>query len=468
MGKRLILILTLAFVVGIAFAAYAEVQNVKVSGDLTVYGISRNLAMRGGNNQATENALASIARVRIDADLTDNVIATVRLLNERYWGNETNNSGTSGVNTDINLDLAYVTMKEFLYSPLTLTVGRQELHFGNDMILGDPDTNNQVTTASPFFGTAANGADRDLTARKSFDAVRATLNYDPLVVDIVAAKINETGLKPNDDMDLYGVNLNYNLGKKNTIIEGYFWEKRTGRAATDPTIRKSSPDTVNTVGARVSSEPIENLTAQVEGAFQFGTRVPQTTDTNYTAATPTHAVDRRAFALETMLTYNWKKVKYNPVTSLCYAYFSGDHENNVVDNNNGAWRGWDPMFENQKFGDIANALFNQTNAHIIGGIVSMKPVDDVTLKGEYYAFWWAKAYPNGVNVVTATARNGTDNYNMTGRRFAGQEVDLTATYDYTEDVQFGLMGGIFLPGASFAKANSDTASEVIGSMKVTF
>ena len=42
MSKRLILVLALAFVVGIAFAAYAEVQNVKVSGDITVYGIARD------------------------------------------------------------------------------------------------------------------------------------------------------------------------------------------------------------------------------------------------------------------------------------------------------------------------------------------------------------------------------------------------------------------------------------------
>lgn len=462
MGKRLILILTLAFVVGVTFAAYAEVQNVKVSGDLTVYGISRNLALRGENNDAREKSLASIARVRIDADLTDNVIATVRLLNERYWGNETNNSGTSGVNTNIDLDLAYVTLKEFLFSPVTLSVGRQELHFGNDMIVGDPDTNNMVTTASAF---GATGRDHDLTARKAFDAIRLTLNYDPLVVDVVASKITETNLNQNDDVDLYGINANYNLGKKNTIIEGYAWEKRTGRRNTRTVTGKDSLDRVDVVGARVSSDPIENLTVQVEGAYQFGQRVPTATD----ATTTTHVVARKAWALESMVTYNWKKVKYNPVTSLCYAYFSGDHNNNVVNNNNGAWRGWDPMFENQKFGDIANALFNQTNAHIVGGIVSAKPVDDVTLKAEYYAFWWAKAYPEGVNVITATARNfGGDNYNMTGSRFAGQEVDLTATYDYTEDVQFGLMGGILVPGASFAKANSDTASEVIGSMKVTF
>jgi len=49
----------------------------------------------------------------------------------------------------------------------------------------------------------------------------------------------------------------------------------------------------------------------------------------------------------------------------------------------------------------------------------------------------------------------------------GNEVDLGVTYDYTEDVQFTLSGGAFMPGASFNE-NKETAKQLIGSMKVTF
>ena len=143
MGKRLILVLALAFLVGATFsAAYAEVQNVKVSGDINILGVLRNnfdLSNPGNPpssaTQTKENDKAGFfatqTRVRIDADLTDNVMATVRLINERNWTSETNSS------TDIDLDLAYVTLKEFLYSPLTLTLGRQELRFGNQFIIGN-------------------------------------------------------------------------------------------------------------------------------------------------------------------------------------------------------------------------------------------------------------------------------------------------------------------------------------------
>lgn len=455
MSKRLIVVLALALVAGLTMAAYAEVQNVKVSGDITALGISRNLDLRGRSNNATENAMASIARVRIDADLTDNVMTTVRLLNERYWGNEIDNAGTETNNTDISLDLAYVTLKEFLYSPLTLTVGRQELHFGNDMIVGDYDTNN-VAAANSAFG--ANKADHDLSARKAFDAIRATLDYKPLVVDLVAAKVRENNLYTKDDVDLYGINAGYAFDKKNTKVEGYWFEKRTGRQTTAGLAAGKKVDRVDTIGGRISTEPIDNLIYQLEAAYQFGKYV------GTASSAPT--ADRKAWALETALTYNMPKVKYTPSVTALYSYFSGDHENGSYSTGKGAYRGWDPMFENQKTGDIANALFNQTNAHILGGIASMKPMNDLTLKGEYYAYWWAKAYQDGVNIPTA--RDTTETLTMREKRFAGQEVDLTATYDYTEDVQFSLMGGVLVPGSAFDKVNDTPATEVIGSMKVTF
>ena len=456
MSKRLIIILALAFVVGIAFTAYAEVQNVKVSGDITVYGVGRNLTLKdtksGGNS--VDQSLIGIARVRVDADLTDNVSATVRLLNERYWGNEIDNSGSNvadgtdaQTNTEIALDLAYVTMKEFLYSPLTLTVGRQELHFGNDMIVGDPDTNNTASTASPLGSATAIRRDPDLSARKAFDAIRATLNYDPLVVDVIGAKVREHAINLHDDTNLYGVNANYAL-TKNTTIEGYWFEKKTGQKTSGVSNKN---DRVDTLGARLATSPIKDLTFQLEAAYQLGRR----------AMTVGGYQERKGVAAETFLTYDLKKMKYEPSITAIYAYFSG--------NRGGAdeYTAWDPMYENQKLGDIANLLFPQSNAHVAGVSLSAKPIDDIVLKGEYYAYWWDKVYGEGQ--VIDNAYDTASNLIMRHKKFAGTELDLTATYDYTEDVQFGLMYGLFLPGNAFNKdSNHNAAAEVIGSMKVSF
>ena len=462
MKKHLILVLALAFVAALTVGAYAEVQNVKVSGDIDVLALDRQLSF---TSQRAETTLASITRVRVDADLTDNVVATVRLLNERYWGEYYATAAYSSGQDNIDLDLAYVTLKEFLYSPLTLTVGRQEIHFGNDMIVGASSTNNLTSSASQFFGTI----DKDLSVRKSFDAIRATLNYDPLVLDFVVAQItkdaqlnnngaSQTALNADDQDTLVGVNANYTLNKT-TMIEAYFWQRRMTENDKTPGMSALDykKDITNVPGARIVAKPIDNLTLQLEGAFQFGTAVNTLVTQN-----------RKAFAVEAAATYDLKNCKeigrYKPTVTALYAYFSGDKINGSTGTTK-TTHAWDPMYENQKFGDIANAIFLQSDASILGGNITIKPMDDVALKAEYYAFWLADDIANGAaitNVATGEPMLMTDN------KFLGQEVDLSATYDYTEDVQFGLLWGIFNSGDAFAKQNRNTASEIIGSMKVTF
>jgi len=146
---------------------------------------------------------------------------------------------------------------------------------------------------------------------------------------------------------------------------------------------------------------------------------------------------------------------------LLYAYFSGenfDWDSMITD----SYRGWNPMFENQSYGHVANALMPQTNVQLWGIMGTAKPMEDITVKGEYYQYWFVNPWPVLFNYWgDALLMDDT-------QRFAGQELDLTLTYDYTEDVQFNLLTGWFMPGKSFADINRQDASEVIGSMKVTF
>ena len=447
MRKVLGLVLVCAFVAFTAFNAYAEVQNLKVSGDVTASGIFRDLTLGSpaGGAKPKENSIASFARVRFDTDLTDNVGATVRFLNERYWGTEVENTGTSGVNTDISLDLAYLSLKEFLFSPMTLTIGRQELHFGNGMIIGDVDTNNMASAASPF-GGASGANNADLSLRKAFDAIRISMDYSPLKLDFVGAKTTEGTRTANDDISLLGVNGNWAVND-NLLLEGYWFDKITAKANAATAGKK---DDVSTVGARAAAKISDNLQYQLEGAYQFGTR---------SVAGTLPSVHRRAFAIESALVLGLPDVTYTPSITVLYSYFSGNRGNSTKQ-----YTAWDPMFEDQKSGDIANTLFPQSNAHIAGLIGTLKPLEDVTLAAEYYLYWWDKRY--GENQIITTVR--ANNLTMTRKKFVGQEVDLKANYDYTEDVQFSLLGGLFLPGDTFNKANNRTASEVIGSMKVSF
>ena len=447
MSKRLILVLTLLFVVGTTFAAFAEVQNVKVSGDIALYGIARNNFDLGepdpynlGNNTKERNRLfGTQTRLRVDADLTDNVIATVRLINERAWNTEDNSS------TDIDLDLAYVTLKEFLYSPLSLTLGRQEIRFGNQLIIGNSNNYN---------ASVLNGFPADLSVRNAFDAIRATLNYDPLVVDFVYSKIKHknasaddtTGYNTSSDADLFGVNASYDVSKK-LNVQAYIWDKRS-KAENDsgtPAVNSSKKDNVYTLGALITAKPITDLKLSLEGAWQFGyDRVLSSTNTSD---------KRKAYALQAMADYTFSKVKFTPSIGASYTYLSGPK--------GGKYSGWDPMYYNQVLGNIAYAILPFSNMQAIGVRGSVKPADDVTLTGSVTNFTLVKE----VSSYTSLYNNAT--IYTTTKKNLGNEFDLTATYDYTEDVQLGLTWGYLACGNAIADSRGN-ASQVIGSMKVTF
>ncbi|MBI4355712.1 MAG: hypothetical protein HY597_04625, partial [Candidatus Omnitrophica bacterium] len=54
------------------------------------------------------------------------------------------------------------------------------------------------------------------------------------------------------------------------------------------------------------------------------------------------------------------------------------------------------------------------------------------------------------------------------QHFAGTEWDVQAKYAYTEDVQLGLIYGIFWPGSVFRSPFDDIAQELVTSLKVSF
>ena len=482
MSKRLVLFVTFAFLFGIASIAFAEVQNIKVSGDVLLTGILRgDYSLINDNHPDTDGAADSnnwnndkqqyflrAARVRVDADLTDNVSATVRLLSEGAWGSECIEGQTEN-DDEVYLDLAYATLKEFLYSPLTLTAGRQEIMFGNGMIVADPDTNLAATgwggrtgvlmanTNSWYYHAAP-----DLSLRKAFDAIRVTLDYDPLVIDGIYAKIEERNPSEDDDEALFGVNIAYDFRNSlKTIGELYYFAKYQGR---NVNATNKKVDRVNTIGARVKMEPIERLSTEIEAAFQCGTYDPAL-DPNSAPGTPVQR--RRAWAVQAMANYELD-MKYSPVLTGVVAAFSGEHDNAAAGTRNkDTYGGWDPMYEGQTFGRIVNALIEQGNMVIVGSGVKVVPMEDVTLGVDFYNYWLQAEFAERETTILNGLTNGYV-YRMSDERYLGKEIDLSLVYDYTEDVQFGLCADWFIPGKAFNAENNNSATQLIGSMKVTF
>ena len=486
-------LLVAAIAVLIASPAFAAIQNVKVSGDIQTTYVSRSDFGLGSLTSAADNAInyplggapavgtptglksqslvAEQTRVRVDADLSDNVSATVRLINERAWGTPTNVAGGN----DVDLDLAYVTLHEFLYSPLTLTVGRQEISFGNSLIIGGGPNN---STTGHFYGVAG-----DLTEIDSEDGIKAVLDYKPLTITAFYYKEGQLGgslrglySQNGANSDAYGLNANYQLGDAyNTVLEGYLFSRIGGNAISAEGVNGAPADKGDTLyvpGLRASTNPVKGLNVQGELAWQLGNHPV----TNQTTGVQ-EAEHRDAFAAQALASYSLPVLeKYKPAVNASFTYVSGDK--NSADNygtdavkSAKTYGAWDEFDKNQNGGTIYNAIFPLSNLYIYTLGASVAPLEDVTASFTWSDLFAADKFsatnplyliqPNAVTVLPVTSTKKDANG-------LGNEYDVNLGYAYTEDVSFGVSLGWFVSGSALADVNRGVASQAIADVRVAF
>jgi len=501
-------------VVGIALclatSVYAGTQSVKISGDLTIRSLFRNdydldknhieYAARytplpsGGPSAAPvndqlldypgtndwQNYFMTTTEVQIDADLTDNVSAVIRLVNQRDWNVRNNWGNQAGISANesfaqleasgllnddqmsIGVDLAYIELKEFLYSPLTLRVGRQDIWIGKGFIVGK----NQQT---PYNSINA----KEYTAFNAFDAVRATLDYDPWTVDAIAAKIGEGSIGSEDDETLVGVNVGYIFDAYNGEGEAYWFWKNDANTV-QPT-RIGEHNTVHTLGLRGSADPVEKWTVAAEAAIQVGDYVGYVQQFNDRS--------RFAYALDVAVECRyWTDLfAWKPVLGLEYILYSGDEAVDPTRHTDSTYDGWDSMYRG-KFDSKIREFFGQyywsaqaintmnsaadpnnpedssTNQHQLILAAVLQPSDSLTLDARYLAFWNAEKR----SYITVGGDAGER------KRYVGSEIDVELTWDYTEDVSFGLLTAWFLPGDVYAEDSDSIATDLVGAVNLSF
>jgi hypothetical protein len=357
----------------------------------------------------------------------------------------------------VNIDLAYIELKEFLYSPLTLRIGRQDLWFGRGFIVGA----NMQTPSNAIFAP-------EYTAFRAFDAVRATLDYDPWTIDFLYSKIAENEMKADDDIDLWGANIGYVFDSFNADAEAYWFWKRSrnpGMIVAGSKIQSINGhlhNDIHTFGARTSFDPIDTITINAEAAYQTGNYLRQNLQIN--------ARDRSAWAVDASIEirhfadmFPWK-----PVLGVEYIFYSGEKETMDQDaNTDEKYKGWDKMFRGKfdtaireyqewyyEIGASSDALDGTpgyTNEQQILVNASIEPTDSLTIEALYAHFWFD---------VDPTS---------TGSSLSvGDEVDITVTYDYTEDVSFNILAAWFFPGSFFISPRNDNAADIVGTVKLSF
>lgn len=469
--NKLKALLVLALGVAIAAPAYAETQNVKVSGSIDAYAFSRNsFDFNGGNDAGTLSSnltgttltnvgstvqrsegnsyFMSITQIGVNADMTDNVSTVINLVNQRDWNADT--PGTVTTNTteefDVVLDLAYVQLKEIFYAPLTLTIGRQDIVFGRGFIIGwNPQDPTDTIEADEF------------TQLQAFDAIRATLDFNPWTVDLVYSKINENAHNAEDDRDLYIANVNYKFAEYNAVAEGYYINE-ADRHSLVPTGGATGDNVTHMVGGRVQFDPISQITLGGELAYQFG---------DYRGATASRERDRQAWAFDIFGEYRFADSPWKPMLGLEYVYLSGESDLSASTASYGAWNGayrgpvygWIHDYKEIYYSTTATndqvAGQNQQHVSIYGSIY---PMTDLKLAANYFRFWAAE----DMHTVTASPTSSVLSDHI------GDEIDTAVVYSYTEDVTFSLLANWFIPGELYSSPNDETASEYVSQVKVVF
>jgi hypothetical protein len=445
------LLLVVALVALIAAPAFAAVQNVKVSGNITSTLILDKFGDEDLDNQDVRGSdVLAQTQLNVEADLTDNVSTKIGLINERVWGSTADDVDGDGdalvptTQTNVDLETAYVTMKEFLYSPLTVTVGRQPLVYGNSLIIA---SNNSVTNLGVY---------NDLSKRGNFDAIKAVLNFDPVTVDLFASRIHNgealgvskndvTNLEANNDNEnLFGINASTKLGDKmSTVLEGYLFARIDDTIKDDLAADPVKSDTTYVPGLRVSINPAEGLALQLEGAYQFGH-----------VNTGTDQQTRDAYAFQGMVSFAVPGMKdLSPVLSAEFKYLSG---NKQTQDNQKYGKDWDPMFEHQDNGRIFNVLgLADSNVKLVKLSAQITPLADVTTALSWYGIWDAAKY-----------RDIPDSQNSS--MYEGSELDADITYAYTEDVKLGLSAGVFMTGKAYMPDENKNATQILTSVSVAF
>ncbi len=449
-----------------ALPAFAEVQNVKVSGDITARAFHRsNLDLTSGSTPAAplsngEDFIMSTIGLNVAADLTENVSTFIRLANEHDWGVNALNPND---NSNASLSQGYVTLKELFYAPLTVKLGRQPVVWGRGFVLGSGLLPNTILGAGDLNAAIAANEFTDFTA---FDALRATLDLSnvggmslPLTADYVYIKLAENAVGKGDDVRLQGLNLSTKFNQLNSEAELYFLNKfdQSPSGAS-----RAEDGSTSTLGLRGSAQPVEGSSVWAELAYQFGTTV---TDSEAILAS---GAGQSGWAANLGADYTFKNVATTPKVGAEWRYYSGRDSDTAA-------AGWSPVApgyfttalrEFQTRSTVtgfypntqAGVTSGQTNQHELAVFGGLKPMEDLGINSRLSWF---------VLDVPAKAPGANSNRN----RFLGTEWDTQLKYDYTDDVQFGFLYALFLPGNVFRNVDTggrNTPQELVTTVSVKF
>lgn len=462
-----------------ALPASAELQNVQVGGQITILGeYYRNVETPGdglrwpasvllgrpiGTGVGVGNGIVSAfgwdddghglslvtqwMRLHVNADFTDDVSGFIELDSVDVWGEDFRSNYVTGVDDranslDVEVYQAYIEANEMFGYPLRLRVGRQELSFGSEWLVG-PNTDGPA----PAWGL-------------SFDAVRLTCATDILSLDAWWSKLAENSpVEEDGDVDFYGIYGSY-LGFENIVLDAYWLWVRDARSLNDTNFAwyvegledlfhtdGYDVSEIHTVGLRVAGE-IGAFDFEAEAAYQWG-EAGQVGFLFRPLVYGDDGADYSEWAMNLEVGYTFD-VAWEPRLYLGYACFGGEDDRDI---SFGQWLGaqfnpfyapgasvsFNRLFSNWAYSPIMDGT-DLSNVHVFRAGAGTTPTESVELALDIYYLVVDEAFdapahfdigrwriPIAPNLSFWTSSNDDE---------LGWEVDLSVTYQYSEDLYF--------------------------------
>ncbi|GEM_PF-2220232 len=460
--KKIAVLCVFAIVAFIPTLASAGVKNVQVGGEIDSYlqwssnyesgeeigtkdpstqqvDLSGN-ALGATNAQTKDEAfLKTLALIYVSADLDENVNALVSIEADRIWGNggDCNECGLA-----VELEEAKLTLEEMFGLPIKSVIGRQDITWGEGFVIGD---------SCPYIED--NISQAQMWKIDAFDAVSVTYDAAPWTLDLMYAKIDEQSINQDTeelDDDLFGLNINY-AGWNKQSIDGYLLLEKDANAVSAANISRNvqglygDPYAVGAIGLRAAGDvlPVEGLTYRAEGCYEFGTFAESEGSAS--------KIDLSAFGGYLGAKYEFGGNPYNPFIDGMWVVMSGEETTRGGDMSQ-----FYPFFTSETYGEIFKE-YAMSNAHIIKLCGGFDPIEPMNISLAFYHY----IAEEDRYISNDTAKKDDQ---------LGNELDLTVTYNYTDDVIFGLSVAQFFPGDVFGKSTvgADGTTCVTGSCKVKF
>ena len=415
--KNLVFGIAVTLILLFSSLSFGEIESVKVGGEIIAEG-------HWEKNYTTEDCTLT-NRVRdyffqethlnVSLDFADNVSGFIQVKNERDWGTQRSDG--------LELEHAYLTLKEIYGYPVSLTIGRQHLTFGGGFLIDE-----------------------------DFDAFNLQWSSAPYTVDIFTAKLQEAYAK-GTDKDLYGIN--WNINRCGVWDIGLFHKYQNPDDI--DTDGDGVPDLFNVKGKNITTalsiRGEETLPKIAGGKLALkGEIVNQWGKVSEGTLDRTKEVNRKAWGGYADIQYTFDN-PYSSYIGVGYIYRSGDKD---PENKDSDIEEFDPFITDPdelmtaQFGEIGHIVYYEegynTNARVWKFSTGFSPTDKIGLGVNYY------------NIKADRVESGS--------KSVGKECDLELSYEWTKDLSSSLIYAYFDPGKYFEQ--DKIARELLWSVDIVF